>query len=491
MAKRRAAVGDVLTLVTLAASLIALAVSPGMALAKPGALDRSFGDNGRVVTQTALGGHSWLDSSVHIAEGPGGTVVAAAGKAVFRYLSNGSLDPSFGDGGKLAVLNELEGMPFALRDMDVDSDGRVVLFGEVEVPDIRLPATYLGTTIPLTQAAIVRYDSSGGLDRSFGGGGAVVTDFGQPAYYMGATPPEDPQSPRYTKAVAGIADGNVNRFGGLTVLGRITVIEGCIRAAATAANRLVARFTPDGALDPSFGEGDGVASDLGFSDIWGIAETPDGGEMLTGRSIASRLCKGSPPGEAPVPELVSRLAPDGEIDSSFAANGFRSIPLTGPATAMAVDGGGRLDLMAGSTVLRLRQRGGLDRHFGGAGASVVSANHVDLDALYPIGHGRLILAGTHLVTRPNAARPNDLLPQSFAVTRRTSSGRPDRRFGHRGWVTTRFGKRSNVDGQEAIVDAEGRLVVAGPIARSDLAPTGGIALARYRLGPVAHYQIGR
>ena len=76
---------------------------PVSATARPVALDRNFGDNGRVVTKSELGGLSWLYTKVHVAEGPDGTIVAAVGKTVFRYLPNGSLDPSFGEGGSLAV----------------------------------------------------------------------------------------------------------------------------------------------------------------------------------------------------------------------------------------------------------------------------------------------------------------------------------------------------------------------------------------------------
>jgi uncharacterized delta-60 repeat protein len=466
-----------------AATLAVLLPAPAAAFGAPGTIDPSFGDNGRVVTQTALNGYNWLDSHVNIAEGPDGTIVAAVGKTLLRYLPDGDLDPNFGDGGRLTVT-EPEGLPFKLSDMDVDPDGRVVLFGQIEIPGIRLLATYDGATIPLTQAAIVRYDADGALDRTFGSGdGVVITDFGQPPYYQGPPPPPgESRDPRYTKAVAGIASGNVNRYGGLTVLGRITVVEGCIRSAAQSADRLVARLTPSGDLDPSFGGGDGVVSDMGFSDIWGLAETSSGDELLAGRSIASRLCKASPPGEAPVPELVSRLTPDGSLDASFATNGFRPIPFTGPVSAMAVDGGGRLSLLAGSTVVRFRQTGGLDRRFGDRGAAIVPAARVDLRALSPIAQGRLVLAGTHLIPPPPAAPAYKLFPQSFVVTLRTASGHPDRKFGHDGWITTRFGKRSSALAQAAFIDTEGRLVVAGAITRPDLAPTGGIALARYRLG---------
>lgn len=461
----------------------ALSLAPGGAAAKSGTLDPSFGEGGRVVMQTSLGGPTWLEAHVDVAEGPDDTIVVAAGKTVFRFLPDGSLDPSFADGGELTVADP-EGLPFTLHDLVLDPEGRIYLLGEVEIPGIRLLASYDGRTIPLTQGAIVRYDPSGALDRSFGGGGgAVVTDFGQPAYYRGPVPPPgESLDPRYTKAVTGIAGGSIDGEGDLTVLGRITTIEGCIRAAANSTRRLVARFTPAGDLDPSFGGGDGIVSDTGFYDIWGLAAIPGGGEMLAGPSIARSQCEGSPPGEAPVPELVARLAPDGSVDASFATNGFRSIPLTGPVAAMAVDARGRFDLMAGSTVLRLTRTGALDRRFGDEGARSISATHVELGALLPIGRGGLVLAGTHLVSGPPATGPTELLPQSFVVTRRAASGRPDRGFGHDGWVTTRFGDHSSARAEEAFIDAEGRLVVAGPVVRPDLAPTGGIALARYRLG---------
>lgn len=438
-----------------AAALVAVAPAPAAASTRPGALDRGFGANGRVVTQTPLGGPGWQDAHVHIAEGPNGTIVAAAGRTVFRYLPDGSLDPSFADGGKLTI-EDPAGLPFTLSDIDVDRDGRLVVFGEVEVPGVRLQATYFGLTIPLTQAAILRYDRNGVLDPSFGGDGSIVTDFGQPDRRPA---PDEPHGAWYGKAVAGIASGYVDEFGGLTVLGTTAATEGCIRGSLQVAPRLVARFTPSGDLDPSFG-GSGTVSDTGLAEIRGLAASPGGGEMLAGPSIARRLCKGSPPGEAPVPELVSRLAPDGSIDTSFATGGFRPLPLTSPVRSMAVDDSGRLDLRAGS---------------------IISAGGIALNSLSPWNHGRMFLVGAHIVPRTHAASPTSYFPQSFALTRRAPSGNPDRRFGHNGWVTTRFGRRSGVLGQEAFIDGNGRLVVAGPIARPDLSPTGGIALARYRL----------
>lgn len=82
------------TSIALAAGITVLLLPPAVAAGQPEALDRSFGDRGRVVTKMDLGGPSWLGSDVDIAEGPNETIVMAFGHSVLRYLSDGSLDPT-------------------------------------------------------------------------------------------------------------------------------------------------------------------------------------------------------------------------------------------------------------------------------------------------------------------------------------------------------------------------------------------------------------
>jgi len=120
--------GGKASLAALTAALVVLALLPAAASGKPGALDPSFGRRGRVVTKADLGGPNWLSAHVNIAGAPRGGIVAAVGKQIFRYLPDGKLDPSFGEGGRLMVANP-KGLPFSLHDVAVDREGRVYVLG--------------------------------------------------------------------------------------------------------------------------------------------------------------------------------------------------------------------------------------------------------------------------------------------------------------------------------------------------------------------------
>ncbi|MET0306860.1 MAG: hypothetical protein ABW196_11640 [Solirubrobacterales bacterium] len=456
---------------------LTLAATALPAIADPGDLDSSFGKRGRVATATSLGGPSWLDADVRIARGPAGTIVAAVGNSVLRYLPDGRLDRSFGEGGKLTVT-EVEGLPFSLSDVAVDQRSKIILFGEVQIPGIRLPASYIGATIPFSQAAVVRYEGAGVLDPTFGGGdGSIVTDFDQPPYYEGPRL-EGPMSVIDGKAVAGVVRGTVDADGGLTLLGSTTEIIGCFRGTAQRVQRLIARLTPAGVFDPSFGGGDGIASETGFAGIAGFSATGNGGEMLVGRLNASDPCKEARP------EAVGRLLPNGGPDPSFSSDGFRPLSFVGPVSAIAVDSLDRTLVVLGSTVVRLTSRGKLDRRFGRQGAAFLKLPGSSELASVIVPHsGRVLLAGTQAVSkRKSDIGRTYLYRHSFTVIRLNSLGRSDRGFGSGGWLATRFGKQSSAVASDAFVDAAGRLVVGGAVARSDLEPTGGIALARYFLG---------
>jgi uncharacterized delta-60 repeat protein len=78
--------------------------------------------------------------------------------ALARCTENGSLDPSFGRGGK--VLTDFHAGARAIA-VVVGASGKIVAAGTVRAEDF----------------ALARYTSSGRLDGSFGRGGKVVTDF--------------------------------------------------------------------------------------------------------------------------------------------------------------------------------------------------------------------------------------------------------------------------------------------------------------------------
>src|SRR5262249_49323502 len=83
--------------------------------------------------------------------------------ALLRLSPDGLVDPSFG-GGSSFVSTDFGGRdtPYALA---IQKDGKIVLAGETEVSTN-------------DDFALARYRKDGSLDRSFGSGGLVTTDFG-------------------------------------------------------------------------------------------------------------------------------------------------------------------------------------------------------------------------------------------------------------------------------------------------------------------------
>src|SRR5262245_34666415 len=189
-----------------------------------GTLDASFGTGGKVTTDFADAG----DGVGAIAVQPDGKLVAAGaatinGQADFalaRYNRDGTLDTSFGRGGQVttdfggryegagSVALQWDGKivvaggsvigfydNFALArygsdgtlDTTSGSDGKVVTnFGEVSAhadsvavqPDGKIVVAGYANIDGGEDFALVRYNSNGSLDTSFGSGGKVVTDFG-------------------------------------------------------------------------------------------------------------------------------------------------------------------------------------------------------------------------------------------------------------------------------------------------------------------------
>ena len=139
---------------------------------KDGSLDAGFGNNGIVVT--AVGA---IDAYAYaIALQPDGKIVVVGnalvdvgyrGLAAVRYNADGSLDNSFGTAGK--VITSLAGLGMeGAEAVVVQPDGKIVVTGE-----------YVSSQSPSDlDLAVLRYNSNGGLDTSFGTNGIVTLDLG-------------------------------------------------------------------------------------------------------------------------------------------------------------------------------------------------------------------------------------------------------------------------------------------------------------------------
>jgi uncharacterized delta-60 repeat protein len=145
-----------------------------------GRLDRSFSGDGRVTVDF---GHRLSDGVHGLTPRRDGRIVLAgsSGKrgavpriAVARLLANGRLDRSFGAGGKRLTRPGRYG-GYA-NTVVQQPDGRIVVAGRV-FDDRRLDTSAW---------ALARYGRGGALDRSFGHGGLVVSDFSTGADWVGA-----------------------------------------------------------------------------------------------------------------------------------------------------------------------------------------------------------------------------------------------------------------------------------------------------------------
>jgi uncharacterized delta-60 repeat protein len=208
-----------------------------------GTIDKTFSTNGLVVT-----GLGRDDAVAHSVEAlPDGDLLVGAntgiGWVVLRYDAQGSLVPSFGEGGVASSLGN--GNLSSSESMALQADGGIVLGGR---------ATGGG----FTDFALLRFDLEGDLDTSFGEGGQVQTNVGNSW--------EDIRDLVIQPDGKIVAGGSSNRSYAFTLV----------------------RYLPGGSLDPSFGGGDGIVQRaMGGPPSFGVealVQQPDGKLVAAGTS---------------------------------------------------------------------------------------------------------------------------------------------------------------------------------------------------------------
>jgi uncharacterized delta-60 repeat protein len=236
-----------------------------------GTLDAGFGSGGLVTTD--FGGFDQANGVALQSDGKI-VVVGILGGAVgvARYNADGSLDSTFGSGGK--VITDATATPDGGFDVAVTSAGKIVVGG--------------GTSFGASDFLIIRYNADGSLDSGFGSGGIVTTDFG----------------------------GGDIAFGiALTADGKITA-AGVMRAAAPGSpgDFALARYNSDGSLDSSFGSGGKVTTDFSSSDDTGNGLVIQPGGSITVAGITGTAATGTS-------FAVARYTASGALDTSFGSGG--------------------------------------------------------------------------------------------------------------------------------------------------------------------------
>jgi uncharacterized delta-60 repeat protein len=402
--------------------------TPGSAT--PGDLDPTFDVDGRVTTDFGS-----RDEAQALAIQADGKIVAAGFSgpldetdfALARYRTDGMLDPSFDGDGK--VTTDFASRADSALSVAVQGDGKIVVAG------VAFPVS--GSA----DFALARYNPNGALDLTFGVGGKLTTDV--------AAGLDD-----VAFAVAIQADGRI-------------VAVGYAISLLTPAEFALARYNPDGSLDPTFGVGGTVITDFasGSDDAaFAAALQQDGRIVAAGYSQSGNY-----------DFALARYNIDGSLDTGFDGDGKVTTDFAGAfeqAEAVAIQTDGKIvaagfGFVPGNdfALARYNIDGSLDTGFDGDGkvttdfaSDVDQARGVAID-----GTGKIVASG---IARVSGA-------YDFAVARYGTDGSLDPLWSGDGRVTTDFG--SGDQANAVAIQANGRIVAAG------FSGTADFALARYKI----------
>ncbi len=408
----------------------------GLTNGAPADLDPSFGVGGRV--QASVGAEDRAFASVLQPDGK----IVVGGRArtnrnfpdfvLARFLPNGSLDASFGTGGIVITnLNRATAPQDEIDALVLQPDGKIVAVGSART-----------TGGALVSTGIVRYETNGALDPTFGAGGIVLLDAA------------------VDRAVILQMDGKIVCGGG--------------GGSAASSNFQIARLNPDGSLDGTFGTGGFVMIDFNGSGdgIWGLALQPDNKIVAVGQS------RTAPSDGTSDNFAAARLLPDGNLDPMFGSGGkvttdFGALSDIAFSVVLQLDGkivlSGRALPQTNAFdfgLLRYNADGSLDSTFG-TGGKVTTNFFNGVDAAYSVklqSDGKIVAAGVSGGTST-----------AFGLARYNVNGSLDSTFGSGGKTETFF---EGLDEAHAVlIQPDGKIVAAGTANGST---TGDFALLRYQ-----------
>jgi uncharacterized delta-60 repeat protein len=391
-----------------------------------------------------------------------------------RLLSAGDLDPTFGAGGRVVLDNNA-----GAYDVVVQPDDKVLVCGP-------------GSAGGITGFLVHRLNPDGSPDTTFGQGGRVLTDLGaaqetataialQPdgrILVAGNTYNSGPAA--YTIALArylpnGTLDPTFGTGGRATLTpharphvndiallpdGKI-LLAGGVEPQQFVADPLLMRLTTIGAPDTTF-SGDGVIIEPSSVDDELVAVTAD----AAGRPITSMSQRGGN-------LTVSRYTAAGAPDTTFGTSGRTRIS-GGSGGGVALDAAGNVvvaynDFSRGvSQVGRLTPVGAFDRTFGSSGFARASEGGLGVADLAIQYDGSIVVAGTAPPARMAAAR---LLP----------GGALDLSFGNRGTAIVPRNDPGDEWGAAVALAPDGRILIAGKVGDIEV---GDISVVRLDPGPV-------
>lgn len=409
-------------------------------------------------------------------------VAVVIASSTFVLAQAGQLDSTFGTGGIFATSFTQSGSTMDIA-VAIQGDGKIVLGGSTP-----------------NGAALLRLNTNGTLDTSFGSGGILNPAFGALGPVMALVIQPNQQILAYA---AGFVTASVGRFnpdgsvdttfgdGGFATsksldsgpgIRSVMALQADGKILVTGAG-LIGRYTSTGQLDTTFGT-NGFAA-LNATVATGIAVQSDGKILVTTGVAAPTQLFGSPGVPAPGTGAIARYNTNGTLDTAFGISGQASCVAS--AAGIALQSNGKIvvagtitsalqtvlesdgitvaDNQTGFGVVRYNANGSIDTTFNpGAGLGTGGGVVTGFGNSFPNGgafalaiqsNGEIVVAGMAGATSPQGT----LNSSSFVLARYTTTGQLDTSFGSNGIVTTTLDTFSFVSA--LVIQSDGKIVAAG------------------------------
>lgn len=382
---------------------------------------------------------------------------------------DGTLDVSFGTNGIVTTVDAHEAF-----DMVIQPDNKIIVVGSI----------YMGSGND--DMAVVRYNSDGSLDNSFGTNGIVNVDFngknddassvllqndGKIVVVGRAQNSSNNNSDiaairlnsdgalDNTFATSGKYQLDIDGYAYDYALGAALQSDGKIVLVAIAgtdmfAKTAVVRLNANGALDNTF-DGDGILKAFSFgaytmSSLHSIALQNDGKILIAGSANNNFA--------------VARLNSDGSLDATYATNGYFQESDMATESKLYIQNDGKLlatyshITQTNVKLIRLNQDGTKDTSFGTNGKV---STQIGTTATYDYGKDLAIQPNGKIVVTGSAYSSGSV--SDFLVVRYNSDGTLDTNFGLSGdgIVTTSVASIDSDRGKAIELQSDGKIVVAG------------------------------
>ncbi len=404
-----------------------------------GSIDTSFGQLGKVVTDF---GNGFDDNGAALAIQEDEKIIITGRTGhpsnhqfgIARYNSDGSLDGSFGIGGRSSI--DLQSFQDAPSNLAIQNDGKIIIGGISNGPAIS------------GASALIRLQPNGEIDDSFGNNGIVLTDI-------------QGTSPDYFTSVHYLTDGKI--LAGGTSFGWFIIV----------------RYHSNGLIDTSFGN-DGIYSFFpGVGPAGGIIE-----EMVILEN-GNILCGGSAVNGTNNDFALMRLLPSGVMDSLFSGNGLIKIdfPADNTGNSISLRHDGKILVTGGAfrrysegyevALMNFNENGTLNSSFAGSGYRLtnISFSHDYGNSVILQPDGKVIVTGTSL------QRTEDSIKRAILI-RYVQIGNTDFTFNQNGIINIDFGVPSS-EGIESIIQPDSKIVTLACLNASTTDNIQGIGLIRH------------